>query len=144
MIKDYFDTIADESGADRKAPRTPKGVSIAPAETEVGLLERKARDAYIAELESQAAAVTDPAISREILARANRVRDALPICELFDRLRLISQAKDDLGNVSGLEGIQLRDGLDQSAQVLRDANPQPPLPPVRQELPIRLPARPNR
>jgi hypothetical protein len=126
LSKDYFDTAADEAGADRNAPRTPTDMRVRPAETEVGRLEREARAAYIAELQDRANAVTDPEISREMLALAGRVKNALPVMELFDRLGKIQQAKEDLPS-TGLDAVQLRAGLDESAEQLRQANPQPPL-----------------
>lgn len=97
-------------------PGPARPVRIAPAESEVGPLERAARDAYVAELTCQSEAVTDPELSREILARARRVLGALPVLELFDRVKRIKQAKDDLSDVGGLEGIELRAGLDASAR----------------------------
>jgi hypothetical protein len=46
---------------------------------------------------------------------------------MFQRLDRIARAKDDLSSVSGLEGVQLRGGLDDSVLALRDANVYPPL-----------------
>jgi hypothetical protein len=124
--KDIIDEAADEAGADRNAPRTPKGVSIKPAETAVTPPERAARSAYVAELQARADAVTDPEISRELLALARRVENSLPILEFFDRLAKIESAKEDLpGN--GLDVVQLRGRLDESAEQLRQSNPYPPL-----------------
>jgi hypothetical protein len=101
--------------------------SVKPAETEVTPLEQAARDAYVVELEAQAGAVTDPGVSREIQIRARRCRDALPIAEMFDRLRKIAQAKDDLPPGGGLDALRLRGGLDDSAIALREQNVYPPL-----------------
>ena len=128
IAKDALDEATSHSGVYGPRDSAPDPVvNIAPAEAGVGQLEQAARDAYIGELDAQAEAVTDPEISREIQARARRVQDALPICEMFERLKRIAQAKDDSRDVSGLEGLRLRAGLDESAQALRDANPYPPL-----------------
>jgi hypothetical protein len=127
MFKDTISEATRRGGGYGTDPAVSRLVDIKPAETDVTPVERAARDAYAAELDARADAIPDPETSREMRARARRVQDALPIVEMFGRLREIGQAKNDLGQVSGLEGITLRAGLDASAQALRDSNPYPPL-----------------
>jgi hypothetical protein len=97
------------------------------AETNVSPAERKAREAYAAELDAQADAIGEPDISRTRRMVAQRVRDALPVLEFFSRLGKIQQAKADRMELSGLEGVHLRAGLEESEQALRDENPYPPV-----------------
>jgi hypothetical protein len=124
--KDALDQVARERTAQGDAP-VGRGVVIAPAQTQVGAAEQAARGAYEAELKARADVITDPAIAREMRARANRVGSSLPIMEFYGRLDETKQAEGDLGDVSGLESIQLNAGLRQSAQDLRDSMVYPPV-----------------
>ena len=99
MFKDTIDEAMKPGGVYGTDPAVSRPVDIKPAETDVTPVERAARDAYAAELDARADAIPDPETSREMRARAGRVRDSLPILEMFGRLREIAQARDDMGDV---------------------------------------------
>ena len=85
MFKDTIDEATRPGAVYGTDPALSRPVHIAPATMEVAPVERAARDAYAAELEARADAIPDPETSREMRARARRVRDSLPILEMFDR-----------------------------------------------------------
>ena len=121
--KDYFDTLADEAGADRNARRPVRELVVGPAETERTPQEDQAANLYADELVRRANAIPDPATARAELSLAGKVRRSLPIAEFMNRRRLIRQAAGDVPpDLPLLEATELRSGLDGAVRDLTAAN----------------------